>query len=263
MFLLLLVPSILQVDAAPGTQLLVETGSQVTLDIKHDLNDVYEVTWTFNDLHLDTNTDIKRVDAQMPLATLLDIQNRNDADYKHRVEFSRQNLSLILRKVTFADSGLYSVAVSRKSDETVAMFEVTVQAPVSAVSLSVSSVSSRSESCNFTVICQTELFGISCSFTCDNNTCENKHSAHAHYGPSSLHLYLSDLSIICNHSNHVNWNQDTDDVRQVCFTNQTAPEQQGAVLSVCMLKTVLYTVGLLLMLSAVITVHVLDHIKQD
>ncbi|KAK7944916.1 hypothetical protein WMY93_000644 [Mugilogobius chulae] len=60
--------------------------------------------------------------------------------------------------------------------------------PVSAVSVSVSSVSSSSQSCNFTVICQTEeLYNISSSFTCDNTTCEElrpQHSGHAPSGPS-------------------------------------------------------------------------------
>ncbi|KAK7944915.1 hypothetical protein WMY93_000643 [Mugilogobius chulae] len=156
--------------------------------------------------------------------------------------------------------------MSPKRYETLALYDVRVEAPVSAVSVSVSSVSSSSQSCNFTVICQTEeLYNISSSFTCDRNTCEElrpQHSGHAPSGPSSLNVSLSDRSIICNHSNHVSWKNDTENIPQVCFNRDTASEQQGAVLSVCMLKTVLYTVGLLLMLSAVITVHVLDHTNR-
>ncbi|XP_055007866.1 uncharacterized protein LOC129408369 [Boleophthalmus pectinirostris] len=181
-----------------------------------------------------------------------------NADYKDRVDFSPLNLTLIVKNVQVNDSGIYSSrvcsAVNKAND------------PVSPVELSVSSVSSSSESCNFTVSCTTELYNISRSFTCDTHNCEEQTPqtyGHANFGYSSLHLYLSNQSIICNHSNHISWTTDTKDTLQRCIRSETGPEEVLGW-SVCMMKTLVYCVGLLLMLSALITVHVLEHrTKQD
>ncbi|XP_072296519.1 uncharacterized protein [Eucyclogobius newberryi] len=138
--------------------------------------------------------------------------------YKDRVKFFQQNFSLILKNVKLNDSGLYSAVKSDEEDETLVMFDVTVEAPVSAVCLRLDSVSSSSDSCNFTVICQTELFSLSRSFTCDTPGCEEprpQHSGHAHSSPS-LNLTMSNTSIICNHSNHVSWTHAVLDYREEC-----------------------------------------------
>ncbi|XP_072296518.1 uncharacterized protein [Eucyclogobius newberryi] len=227
--------------------LIVETNQDLLLEFK-DEGQVGR-----NEMFLWRNSDGRHI-----VRARADEVTIND-DYKGRVEFCPRNRSLTLRKVQLSDSGSYTAVVSRKGDEPVLTINVSVEAPVFAVCLRLDSVSSSSDSCNFTVICQTELFSLSRSFTCDTPGCEEprpQHSTHAHSGSSSLHLYLSDRSIICNHSNHVSWTQDTKDVQQMCVTSET---DEARVVSVCELKTVVYTVGLLLMLAAVITAHVLDH----
>uniref|UniRef100_A0A8C6SF58 Immunoglobulin subtype domain-containing protein n=1 Tax=Neogobius melanostomus TaxID=47308 RepID=A0A8C6SF58_9GOBI len=140
-------------------------------------------------------------------------------DYKNRVEFFKQNLSLILKNVQLSDSGIYAAEVSRSEKEILSTHDVRVE--VSPVLLSVDSVFNSPESCNFTVSCTTELSpSISRSFTCDRRTCEEASPAPSDPAPS-LHLYLSNVSIICNHSNHVSWRKDTKEIQQVCpFGNE-------------------------------------------
>ncbi|XP_055004113.1 SLAM family member 5-like isoform X3 [Boleophthalmus pectinirostris] len=202
------------------------SSQQIFIQTNHDLHlhvpesqigsDIFY--WKFN-----TTNNIVRLTGDKPTQVL---------STEDRVEFFPQNLSLILKNVQLRDTGTYSAVVSGDAkEETIATFEVTVEDPVSPVELSVSSVSNSSESCNFTVSCTTELYNISRSFTCDthNSRCEEQTpQTPGHTSPSghasSLHLYLSDQSIICNHSNHVSWTNDTRAIQSVCPKPDPKPQ---------------------------------------
>ncbi|KAK7944913.1 hypothetical protein WMY93_000641 [Mugilogobius chulae] len=187
-------------------QIFVQTNTDLVLHVPDRPTDFIFFFWKFN-----TTKNI------ITLAT--------GFTYKDRVEFFPQNHSLLLKNLQLSDTGVYTAVYNDgDEDKTLATYTVTVEAPVSAVSVSVSSVSNSSQSCNFTVICQTEeLYNISSSFTCLNNNCKPRpqHSGHAPSGPSSLNVSLSDRSILCNHSNHVSWKNDTENIPQVCFNRDT------------------------------------------
>ncbi|XP_069033937.1 SLAM family member 9-like [Embiotoca jacksoni] len=122
--------------------------------------------------------------------------------YSGRVEISEDKFSVRLKNVTAADSGVYSTQLIRHKTETLSEHDVRVEAVVSPVHLQVASVS---DSCNVNVTCCTITH---CStFTCHNDTCRREGGQGSEVTPTgaSLHVYPSNRSIFCNHSNHVSW----------------------------------------------------------
>ncbi|KAJ0006090.1 hypothetical protein NQD34_013363 [Periophthalmus magnuspinnatus] len=223
--------------------IFIQTGHNLELHVSNSQIQTGAFFWKFNTRNI--------------ITMYPDKSSYTGSEYKDRVEFLPQNLSLILKNVQLNDTGTYTAVASKDKDRILDTFFVTVEAPVSAVSLSLDSVSFSSDSCNFTASCAAELYNVSRSFTCDTRRCEEpRPQTHGH---AFLDLKLSGDWVVCNHSNHVSWTNDTRDYRQMCWS------QTGAsVLSVCVVKTAVYCAGLLLMLSAVIAVHVLERrAKQD
>lgn len=89
---------------------------------------------------------------------------------------------------------------------------------MSPVDLTVNSVSSSSDSCNLTVTCSTKHAHISSIFTCDTTTCYQERGEQSEVTTSgaSLHVYLSNLSVICDHSNQVSWTRDMKNIEHIC-----------------------------------------------
>ncbi|KAM6920625.1 uncharacterized protein PEZ65_012544 [Lycodopsis pacificus] len=141
-------------------------------------------------------------------------------DFTGRVEFPVKNFSVILKNLQETDSGVYAaVASTLQGDQPLAEYKVTVQGPVSAVKLTVDSVDSRSsDSCNLTVTCSTQHSHISSTFRCVSRTCSQEGGERPELTTSgaSLHVYLLNSLIICNHSNHVNWTQDFKRIEPFC-----------------------------------------------
>ncbi|XP_033839762.1 SLAM family member 5-like [Periophthalmus magnuspinnatus] len=236
--------------------IFIQTGHNLDLHVSNSQIQTGAFFWKFND-------------SKNLIRMYSDKSRYTGSEYKDRVEFFPQNLSLILKNLQFSDTGTYTAVASEEKDRILDTFFVTdkdtildtffvtVEAPVSAVSLSLDSVSFSSDSCNFIASCAAELYNVSRSFTCDTRRCEEPRPQR--HGHAFLDLKLSGDWVVCNHSNHVSWTNDTRDYRQMCWS------QTGAsVSSVCVVKTAVYCAGLLLMLSAVIAVHVLERrAKQD
>ncbi|XP_039672102.1 uncharacterized protein LOC120568570 isoform X2 [Perca fluviatilis] len=125
-------------------------------------------------------------------------------DYSGRIEVL-ENYSVKLKNLQEADSGVYTAVVSGGKEKTITGYKVTVQDPVSPVKLSVDSVSNSSDWCNLTVSCRAKDSHISSTFRCDTHTCSQEGGERLQVPPSDadLHVYLSNGSIICNHSNQV------------------------------------------------------------
>ncbi|XP_044224491.1 uncharacterized protein LOC122994024 [Thunnus albacares] len=141
--------------------------------------------------------------------------------YSGRAELSDQNGSLLLKNLQQADSGRYVAQVIGERDRNIAEYKVIVQNPVTPVKLSVDSVSNSTESCNLTVSCRTERSHISSTFRCDTQTCNQMGGEQPEdtSSDSSLHVYLLNDHIICNHSNQVNWTKDLKKIRTLCPLN--------------------------------------------
>ncbi|XP_075954791.1 uncharacterized protein LOC142956899 isoform X2 [Anarhichas minor] len=144
-------------------------------------------------------------------------------DFTGRVEFPVKKFSLKLKNLQEADSGVYAAQVfTLQGDKPLAEYKVTVQGPVSPVELTVDSVDSMvsrsSDSCNLTVTCSTQHSHISSTFRCVNRTCSQEGGEQSELTTSgaSLHVYLLNSSIICNHSNQVTWTKDFNMTEHFC-----------------------------------------------
>ncbi|KAJ4936588.1 hypothetical protein JOQ06_001177 [Pogonophryne albipinna] len=169
---------------------------------------------------------------------------------------------LLLNNLQEADSGVYTVEVAKLSgDKTLAKYNIKVQDRVSPVNLTVvnNSVSESSSSCSFTVTCSSQDSHINSTFTCETRTCSQEGGERSEGIPDTfLQVHQSSGSIICNHSNHVSWTNDTKTIKDVCH-QQDDPEG----LSVCLVKMCVFSVGLIIMVSAVITVHLMAKLNKN
>ncbi|XP_034008785.1 uncharacterized protein LOC117500161 [Trematomus bernacchii] len=183
-------------------------GEDVLLNVtKADvLQDVFSFSWTFNKK--------KKV---------LTVNPGNNPivfpDYAGRIEFLVNNFSVKLKNLKEADSGVYTAVVAKLSGDVTeaAKYKIKVQDRVSLPLLTVSSVSDNSSSCSFTVTCSSQDSHINSTFTCDTRTCSQEGGERSEGIPDTfLQVDQSSGSIICNHSNHVSWTNDTKTIKDVC-----------------------------------------------
>ncbi|XP_026005779.1 uncharacterized protein LOC113010786 isoform X1 [Astatotilapia calliptera] len=176
--------------------------------------------------------------------------------YEGRAELFRQNYGLLLKNVQHSDSGDYTAFMVSYEDQKVAEYKVIVQDAVSPVDLTVDSVSGSSDSCNLTVTCSTVDSQISSIFTCDAQNCSlvDKGSFKAQTYSSNLTVNLQQDLIVCNHHNQVSMEQTKKDIKRYC------KEKPG--ISICVVKTFVFSVGLIIMVIAVISVHIMEKIKK-
>ncbi|XP_062413609.1 uncharacterized protein LOC134105113 [Pungitius pungitius] len=179
-----------------------------------------------------------------------------------KVELGGKNFSVILKNLQEADSGVYSAVAATSTstaDKLVSEYKVTVQGPVSPVELTVDRVDSRSsESCDLHVTCRTHNSHISSTFKCPKGVCSQEGGERSEVTTSgaSLQVYLLKSTIICNHSNQVNWTQDFNTTEHFCPEHAELP-------FVFLVKMVVFSVALIIMVSAVITVHLVDFKKHQ
>ncbi|XP_030015382.1 uncharacterized protein LOC115436623 isoform X2 [Sphaeramia orbicularis] len=177
--------------------------------------------------------------------------------------FPQANFSVILKNVQKADRGLYDAQLTTRSGQRILVtYNITVLDPVSPVKLTVEPVSSSPDSCNVTVSCTTDDYTISSTLTCTHQTCTNQgHNSEITPSAASLHIYLSDDSITCNHSNQVNWTTALAPINLFCFNNP-GPQCVCADVTILRVKIAVFSVGLVVMVSAVISVHFMKTPKK-
>uniref|UniRef100_A0AAQ4QVV5 Immunoglobulin subtype domain-containing protein n=1 Tax=Gasterosteus aculeatus aculeatus TaxID=481459 RepID=A0AAQ4QVV5_GASAC len=190
-----------------------------------------------------------------------------DLRFTGRVQFGENKFSVILKNVQEVDSGVYSaVAATPTGDKLLTEYKVTVQGPVSPVELIVDRVdSSSSGSCDLHVTCRTHNAHISSTFRCVDRVCiqEGGERPEVTTSGASLQVYLLNNVIICNHNNQVHWTHDFKTTEHLCPSNPAehfCPEHAG---SVFLVKMVVFSVGLIIMVSAIITVHLVDFKKHQ
>uniref|UniRef100_A0A668VZV0 Immunoglobulin subtype domain-containing protein n=1 Tax=Oreochromis aureus TaxID=47969 RepID=A0A668VZV0_OREAU len=160
--------------------------------------------------------------------------------YEERAEVFGRNFSLVLKNVKHSDSGYYTAVV-----------KVIVQDPVSRAELTVDHLSSSSDSCNLTVTCSTVDLNISSTFRCDAQNCLQVEEKS-----------LNQDTIFCNHSNKVSWKANKTVIKPYCERKSGKTISSDGI-SVCVVKTVVFSVGLIIMVFAVISVHLMEKKKKQ
>ncbi|KAG7231694.1 hypothetical protein INR49_010471 [Caranx melampygus] len=139
--------------------------------------------------------------------------------------------------------------------------------PVSPVKLTVDSVTNSSDSCDLTVTCRSldsHQISINTTVTCNTTTCsqEGGEELKLQFLGATLHVYLMNDTIICDHSNQVSWTSDSIMVDPSLCVPPPGPESLSAGVSLCLVKTVVFSVALIIMVAAVISVHVMERLKN-
>uniref|UniRef100_A0A3Q2VF83 Immunoglobulin subtype domain-containing protein n=1 Tax=Haplochromis burtoni TaxID=8153 RepID=A0A3Q2VF83_HAPBU len=209
------------------TYVFVQKGKDVLLEKPVTLDEQTDLFWRVNS----SNNIAKCVFNKDPF-----VYNK----YAGKAELFGPNCSLKLKNVQHSDSGDYTALVVSQQEQRVAEYKVIVQ--VTPVDLTVDPVSKTSDSCNLTVTCSTVDFNISSSFRCDGKICSHaeEKDLKATKEFSSLSVYLQQDTIFCNHSNQVSWNQTTKVLKSYFV----------------------FSVGLIIMVIAVISVHIMEKIKK-
>ncbi|XP_062338293.1 uncharacterized protein LOC134037030 isoform X2 [Osmerus eperlanus] len=231
------------------TTVFVLKGQDVHLDLKEhvDPKTVSVVSWKFN--------------YSDPVVNYFSISKGSFIEkYKNNANISERNFSLLIKNLQEADSGSYSVTVTRSAEEITNFYLIVVQDKVDPPVLTLDSSTSTADPCNMTVICRT--LNTSVSSTCNTITCSQEGGDRGGVVTSTapLLIYVSGGSIICNHSNQVSWAEDTKEIKGICTLYPTGMPPAGV--SVYMLKIVLFSVGLVLMVSALLTVHIMEKLSK-
>ncbi|XP_034039653.1 uncharacterized protein LOC117522365 [Thalassophryne amazonica] len=221
------------------TPVFVQTGGDVLLDGHKPsvLEDGFVFSWKINDTNI-----IRFLPPREPIF---------HKSYEERAEFTAENFSLLLKDLQKADSGLYVGFIQGDKDRITAQYNVIVVDPVSPVVLQVDSVSNTSVSCDITLTCSTndsDIIILSANFTCQKQTCSLWGGQGSKVTPSvaSLHIYMSNGFIICNHSNQVSKTNATKKIDQVCPQNAGPPPSSGLPLILTLAIVVVVTLLLVL-----------------
>ncbi|XP_021168137.2 uncharacterized protein LOC105920259 [Fundulus heteroclitus] len=245
LFLILLI--IIKAPGIDASTVFVQTGGDVFLNVSEaDIpQDLHFFLWKF-------------VSNDVLVSFFSNGEPKIHEAYAGRIELLGQKHSIKLKNLQKSDSGLYTAVVTAASKQTLTEYNVTVQDPVSPVDLVIDSVSSASSSCNLTVTCITEDSDISSTFRCTTKTChqEGGEKSKATKSGASLHVCLSNLSIVCNHSNRVSWSEKKTATDLLCYQYIDADGLSGV--SIC----VVMVVGLIIMVLAVIGVHLTEKFKK-
>ncbi|XP_051990381.1 lymphocyte antigen 75-like [Xyrauchen texanus] len=179
------------------------------------------------------------------------------SSYKDRVIFNQTSFSLTLKNMQKTDSEVYRALIFGHINTNVAEYKVSVIDAVEAPVLNIFSDWS-SDSCTVKATCRSHDLSLSTSYKISTCCQEDVTS----FGISTLILHFTEDSVICNHSNPVSWRLERKEIKQLCPRHESAAVSPSAGVSLCLLKTVLFSVSLVLMMSAVITVHIREKLRK-
>ncbi|KAM4556279.1 uncharacterized protein V3H82_016164 [Fundulus diaphanus] len=135
-----------------------------------------------------------------------------------RIEVLEKEYNVKLKSLQKSDSGIYTAKTVAPREQKLSEYNVTVQDPASPGDLTINCTSSTSSYRILTVTCRAEDSSINITLRCDNKTCNQQggDSRGVTTSGSSLHIYQLNESVICNHSNQVNWTETIKKIKDPC-----------------------------------------------
>ncbi|XP_035283827.1 uncharacterized protein LOC118232804 isoform X3 [Anguilla anguilla] len=244
--LVLLVSTLLFSVSRAEESLFVREGGSVRLDVQE-----YEglhfraLSWRFN----------------ITTAILEYINKSKDLDvfypYKTRAEFDKKNFSLLLKNMQERDNGIYTAEINdnegvrRHAD----FYRLTVQVAPPTPEVGVALLSSAGGFCKVSVNCSAK--DTWASYTCDHAHCTQVANTTSPTGVNII-VTATNGTIHCSSSNRVDTKTRSESTKTIC-----PPVTPSPGLSPCALKSVLFSLGLVAMVSAVIAVNARERCCRD
>ncbi|XP_057188904.1 natural killer cell receptor 2B4-like isoform X1 [Triplophysa rosa] len=208
----------------------VQTGASAQLDIQRE-----KLPAEFNEFNW-INENIKEKDI-IVIYTSATKQAQPHPSYKDRMDFNNETFSLTLKNMQKNDSGVYTAITRNFKEKVIAKHRVSVIDAVKAPVLTVNSIWSSAQPCNFT--CTADNLTIINYY---NSSCSEDVKSSGIY---NLSLKCTDDFIICNHSNRVSWKNDTNTLQQLCDVNLEKITSGASVLLHWLIPLICISLGLL------------------
>ncbi|XP_035283839.1 uncharacterized protein LOC118232807 isoform X3 [Anguilla anguilla] len=243
--LVLLVSTLLFSVSRAEKSLFVPNGSSVRLGVQEyaDLQ-FLSLSWRFN-----ISTAILEYTYEVKYLKLF-------KSYENRAEFEK-NFTLLLKNVQERDSGIYTAKITdiEGKDRLVASYRLTVQVAPPTPEVGVGLFSSAGGLCMVSVNCSAK--DTWASYICDHAHCTQVANTTSLTGVNII-VTATNGTIHCSSSNRVDIKTRSESIKHVC-----APVTPSPGLSPCALMSVLFSLGLVAMVSAVIAVNARERCCRD
>ncbi|KAJ8377181.1 hypothetical protein SKAU_G00077610 [Synaphobranchus kaupii] len=164
-----------------------------------------------------------------------------------------------VRNVQQTDSGIYTAKITDNEgkDKDIVTHRLTVQEAPPIPQVRVELLSSAGGFCNVSVNCSAK--DIWASYTCDHAHCTQVENATS---PSGVNIIVTATNgtIHCSSSNRVDTKTQSVPTKDLCSVPPVTPSPG---LSLCTLMTVLFSIGLVAMVLAVITVNIRERCSRE